>query len=131
MTSAKNKKKREKWWSYFLQNGRCILCGEPIFLDADAHSYGGPTIEHKVPVSAGGAAWRHNRGLSHHECNRARGDRRTLQLLRPEPPDTPHERQNRRGLVPMCGIWYSHFRLPIEDGRWEQSRDTSTPEQSK
>jgi hypothetical protein len=118
--SAATKRQHDKWWSFFLQNGRCILCGGALCIEADPHTYGGPTFEHKVPVSHGGAAWRQNRALSHHECNGARGGRSTLKLLRPEQhPGKVVDERGRRRLVPMCGIWYSHFRMPPEDPRWE------------
>jgi 5-methylcytosine-specific restriction endonuclease McrA len=116
-----NKRTIFRLWSLLMQNGRCLLCGEAIFIEQDPHSYGGPTIEHKVPVNRGGAAWRQNQALSHHECNRWRGDRLLLKCSRP-PQDGPRARENRRGLVPVSGIWYSHFRLPVEDRRWEQRR---------
>lgn len=108
----------DKLWAFLMQNGRCVLCGEAVFVDRDPHAYGGPTFEHKVPVSHGGAAWRRNRALSHSECNHQRGDRADLKCVRPsEAPSIPET--GRRPFVPMNGIWYSHFRLPVEDHRWE------------
>jgi hypothetical protein len=117
MTNGKpSKRDTEKLWSFFMQGGRCLLCGEPLFIDQAPHSYGGPTIEHKVPINKGGAAWLRNRAISHHECNKWRGDRSVMKCARPG--NEVSERAGRRPLVPVPGIWYSHFRLPLEDPRW-------------
>jgi 5-methylcytosine-specific restriction endonuclease McrA len=122
MISERLKKRDvEKLWLLLMQNGRCILCGEPIFTDLPVHTYGAPSVEHKIPINKGGAAWLRNLALSHDECNKWRGDRTVMKCVRPPKPSPP-ERGSRRPLVPVPGIWYSHFRLPVEDPRWEKPR---------
>lgn len=111
-------KRVDRFWAFFLQGGRCILCGEPIDMSLPVHTYGSPTFEHKTPLSLGGAAWRYNLAISHYECNCHRGARLGLKFIRPEKEPIPLE-PGRRPLVPMCGIWHSHFRLPVTDPRWE------------
>lgn len=110
----------DKFWAFFLQGGRCLLCGEAVFMDRAPHSYGGPTVEHKVPVNHGGAAWRRNRAISHYECNCLRGPRLSLRIVRPSEREGLTLPGRRTPLVPMNGIWYSHFHLAVEDARWER-----------
>lgn len=107
-----------KAWLHLRQNGRCVLCGESIDLSVPRHAYGSATFEHVIPKLLGGATGRSNLALSHKECNHWRGARRVLRCVRPPLLDVVTERGRRR-LVPMCGIWYSHFRLPPGDWRWE------------
>lgn len=72
-----------KAWLFFRQNGRCILCGEPMSLDTPRHEYGSVTFEHVEPRVKGGAKGRSNLAVSHWECNRLRRDERRLKLFRP------------------------------------------------
>lgn len=116
----------EKAWHLLMQNGRCVMCGEALFLLCHPQGHGGPTFEHKVPQNKGGAFGRSNRALSHCECNRWRGDRTVLTCVRPAPMITGGSRENRRGLVPMSGVWYSHFRLPLGDPRWNGTAAKAT-----
>jgi hypothetical protein len=113
-----------KAWHLLLQNGRCVLCGEPLFLELSPHAHGGPTFEHKTPQNAGGAFGRFNRALSHRECNQWRGDRAVLSCVRP-PALNVAAPEGRRPLVPMSGIWFSHFRLPLTDPRWRRGSDST------
>lgn len=101
-----------------MQGGRCILCGEPILMEGKPTEYGSPSVEHKIPISHGGAAWRRNLALSHRECNHLRGPRLSLKVVRP--PETESPDDCRRRVVPLNGIWHSHFRLPVEDHCWER-----------
>ena len=106
-----------KAWLHLRQNGRCLLCGEALDLSISRGAYGSVTFEHVLPKLLGGAKGRSNLALSHKECNHWRGSRRLLRCVRPAWLESVSER-GRRPLVPMCGIWFSHFRLPIGDRRW-------------
>jgi len=106
-----------KAWLHLRQNGRCILCGEALDLSIPRHAYGSVTFEHVLPRLLGGSVGRSNLALSHKECNHWRGARRILRCVRPPLLETVTQR-GRRPLIPMCGIWYSHFRLPLGDRRW-------------
>jgi 5-methylcytosine-specific restriction endonuclease McrA len=52
----------------------CQLCGELIdFTLAGSDSRWSPSLDHYIPVSAGGSNRQHNLRLTHVRCNRKRG----------------------------------------------------------
>lgn len=109
----------ERAWHILMQNGRCVICGEPLFLDVPHLSYGGFSWEHKVPRSHGGSNGRMNAAGSHRECNQQRRNSAKLKGVRPPAePEPPKERKNRNPVVLAPNIWWSHFKLPLEDKRW-------------
>jgi hypothetical protein len=92
----------EKLWHVLMQNGQCVICGEPIFMDRPTHTYGAFSFEHKVPRNHGGSNRRTNIAASHNECNKARGNRATLKLVRP-----PTEFVGPKPLTPRRIVWYA------------------------
>lgn len=75
-----------KVWMWIRQDGKCLLCGEPIDLTIPRNQYGAASVEHKWPVSRGGTNGSQNRALTHWECNKRRGTGMWLKQTRP-PPD--------------------------------------------
>jgi 5-methylcytosine-specific restriction endonuclease McrA len=64
------------------QGGQCCWCGKPMILKRSAHlSEMYATLEHLVPLSAGGDSKRENLALSHRKCNQERGAKRMEPLL--------------------------------------------------
>jgi 5-methylcytosine-specific restriction endonuclease McrA len=59
---------------------RCHLCGGRVRSDLSGSQELGPTIDHLVPVSAGGRDELVNVALAHRRCNVARGNRGEVQL---------------------------------------------------
>jgi 5-methylcytosine-specific restriction endonuclease McrA len=59
-----------KVWMWLRQDGKCLLCGEPIDMTIPRNHYGGASTEHKRPVVRGGNNGRGNLALTHWECNR-------------------------------------------------------------
>lgn len=60
---------------------RCHLCGRLVNMALGGNHRMGPTIDHLVPVSAGGDDVLANVRLAHRSCNCARRDRGEVQLL--------------------------------------------------
>lgn len=57
------------------RDGRdCWLCGEPIPEDAPPLGRLSITIDHVIPISAGGVNAQTNLRLAHRKCNMARGN---------------------------------------------------------
>lgn len=83
-----------KVWMWLRQDGKCLLCGEPIDLTIPRNRYGGASTEHKRPVVRGGNNGRGNLALTHWECNKRRGSGTWLKQMRP-PPNEP--------IMPYCG----------------------------
>lgn len=110
-----------KLWLFFMQNGRCILCGEPLDLRRGRFSYGGFSYEHKVPRAVGGTDSRFNLAGSHRECNQQRRDEMKLKYARPAEHESPAS-FGRLPLVVAPNVWWSHFRMPPESKRWEMPR---------
>lgn len=55
----------------------CWRCGEPVDVSLSGMVPAGPTVDHIVPLSQGGAAEdRANLRLAHRRCNLRAGDRR-------------------------------------------------------
>lgn len=101
-----------KAWHVLMQNGRCLLCGEPLFLTLPTRTFGAFSFEHKLPRCAGGEDHRRNLAGTHHECNKGRLDRLILKRFRPEHPVRyPREFEGDRRVVRSHGIWWSHFKL--------------------
>lgn len=50
-------------------NGMCAICGLPVPYDSDPANQWGPTVDHIVPLSKGGAHERVNCQLAHRLCN--------------------------------------------------------------
>jgi len=61
---------------------RCTLCGAPIDMRLPGTAKDGPTLEHRIPISAGGTNDLDNLALAHHVCNARRGRREPTQLGR-------------------------------------------------
>ena len=61
--------------------GRCHLCRRPVDLALNGNDRMGPTIDHLIPVSAGGDDVISNVRLAHRSCNCSRGARGSVQLL--------------------------------------------------
>ena len=59
---------------------RCHLCGQRVRKGIPATSPAGPTIDHLVPIAAGGQDVRENVALAHRRCNVRRQDRGSVQL---------------------------------------------------
>lgn len=74
-----------KVWMWLRQDGKCLLCGEPIDLSILRNRYGAASVEHKRPVSKGGTNSPQNRALTHWECNKKRGTGTWLKQARPSP----------------------------------------------
>lgn len=68
---------------YRRQNGCCWLCGEALDLFQPTHTVGSPSWEHVIPASSGGSDRLSNLALTHHECNKLRGDRFIFRIERP------------------------------------------------
>jgi 5-methylcytosine-specific restriction endonuclease McrA len=60
--------------------GRCHLCGKAVNISIPASQPLGPTIDHLVPLSAGGWDCSTNVALAHRECNVKRGAGGAAQL---------------------------------------------------
>lgn len=60
---------------------RCHLCGKPVDSDRSGMDPAGPTIDHLIPVSQGGADIPENVRLAHRVCNVRRGAGGSVQLL--------------------------------------------------
>lgn len=76
-----------KVWMWLRQDGKCLLCGEPIDLTIPRNRYGAASTEHKRPVVRGGNNGRGNLALTHWECNKRRGSGTWLKQTRPAPDD--------------------------------------------
>lgn len=59
---------------------RCHLCGKPVDMTLSGMSELGPTIDHLIPLSAGGEDTARNVALAHRRCNVARGVGGAVQL---------------------------------------------------
>lgn len=51
----------------------CSLCGEPVELTKDRRNRLGPTVDHRIPMSRGGAHVWSNVQLAHRACNSSKG----------------------------------------------------------
>lgn len=60
---------------------RCHLCRKKVRMSLSGMHPDGPTIDHLVPISAGGLDERKNVALAHRRCNCARGAGGEAQLL--------------------------------------------------
>lgn len=58
----------------------CHLCGKRVDMDLSGRHPKGPTVDHLLPLSAGGADCRTNVALAHRSCNVSRGAGGTVQL---------------------------------------------------
>lgn len=85
--SKKNRiksKERRKLGAFlhFVQGGKCYLCGFdiacpsrwPVGLVCDSM----PSLDHVVPLAAGGTNAQTNQALSHHHCNKKKSDNGAL-----------------------------------------------------
>lgn len=108
-----------KLWLFFMQNGRCVLCGEPLRMDVGRFAYGGLSIEHKLPRAHGGTDSRFNLAASHRECNQLRKDGLSTKCVRPAEHETPAY-FGRKPLVVAPNVWWSHFRMPLDSTRWRK-----------
>lgn len=61
-------------------NSRCCICRRRVDMSLSGRDPAGPTVEHFLTLSAGGADCRTNVGLAHNACNTARSDRAIVQL---------------------------------------------------
>lgn len=61
--------------------GRCHLCRKRVDMTLSGNDRMGPTIDHLIPVSAGGDDVITNVRLAHRSCNCSRGARGDVQLL--------------------------------------------------
>lgn len=61
--------------------GRCHLCAKRVDMTLSGNDRMGPTIDHLIPVSAGGDDVITNVRLAHRSCNCSRGARGDVQLL--------------------------------------------------
>jgi len=59
---------------------RCHLCDRKVDMGLSGDHKHGPTIDHLVPISKGGADVESNVALAHRSCNCARGNRGVVQL---------------------------------------------------
>lgn len=62
--TGSNRKLRQKLWDQGIRD--CYVCGEPFT------SFEETTLEHNLPLSAGGSNRRDNLSLSHEKCNQGR-----------------------------------------------------------
>lgn len=69
--------------AYHKQDGLCWLCSEPLDLFQPVWTYGSCSWEHVIPISSGGSRGWRNVVITHHECNKLRGDRFIWKLNRP------------------------------------------------
>jgi 5-methylcytosine-specific restriction endonuclease McrA len=60
--------------------GKCHLCIKVVDTSLPGSHPQGPTIDHILPISDGGADTRANVALAHRQCNVARGNRGAMQL---------------------------------------------------
>lgn len=60
---------------------RCHLCRKPVDLSLSGMVPMGPTVDHLVPLSQGGADELTNVALAHRRCNVSRGVRGEVQLV--------------------------------------------------
>lgn len=60
---------------------KCHLCGKRVDLSLPGTHRMGPTVDHLLPISAGGLDELANVRLAHLSCNCARGARGTVQLM--------------------------------------------------
>lgn len=60
----------------------CQLCGEPVDKTLVFPNPMSPSLDHRVPIAAGGTHTRDNTQLSHFVCNARKGSRTTSDLLR-------------------------------------------------
>jgi 5-methylcytosine-specific restriction endonuclease McrA len=74
-----------KVWMWLRQDGKCLLCGEPIDLIIPRNRYGAASTEHKRPMVRGGQNGRDNLAVTHWECNKRRGSGTWLKQVRPPP----------------------------------------------
>ncbi len=103
-------------WHLLRQNGRCLLCGEALFLEVKPPKYGGVSREHKIPKVHGGTESMSNIGASHCECNFARGNSLSLRRFRPPRGGTqPHGRKWRAQLFTAspAGLWWTQRATPF------------------
>lgn len=59
---------------------RCHLCRKPVDMTLSGNDKRGPTIDHLIPLCAGGDDVLENVALAHRSCNCARGSRGIVQL---------------------------------------------------
>jgi len=59
----------------------CHLCGKHVDCSLSGRDEMGPTIDHILPLSFGGADCKSNVKLAHRSCNVSRGNRGTVQLM--------------------------------------------------
>ena len=65
----------------------CGVCGEIVDVRLSGRAKYGPQLDHKVPVSAGGAFWnRSNWQLVHGVCNRRKGEGPAVSVSMSRPP---------------------------------------------
>jgi 5-methylcytosine-specific restriction endonuclease McrA len=53
-------------------NYTCQLCGDPVPMSASKKHPDSPTLDHKIPKSAGGPGTQENLQLAHRRCNTAK-----------------------------------------------------------
>jgi len=78
----------------------CWLCGHPVDKALSGKLPDGPSVDHRIPISAGGGNGRDNLSLSHNRCN---SGRRSPSATTPPPRRTPdpvkRERPHRTGSI--------------------------------
>lgn len=107
--------KARRPWLYARQQGRCIICAEPMLpLDGPLTDPLSATIEHVIPRASGGTDAAANVALSHYRCNCARGDATpTLEEF-----DKLAAIHGREAVEQMLEAWLMHVAQVLQRYNW-------------